>query len=97
MNAPSLRWWRFCIAAMAVLAVLSLSPLVIAPGAEGPQLLGLPRTLWAGLLIAALMVFVTWVGTRVHPGGDPRDRTGADPLREAPPYRDAEPSGEGAR
>jgi len=29
---------------------------------------GIPYTLWMGFLVSVLLVIVTWIGTKVHPG-----------------------------
>ena len=39
-----------------------------------PMLFGLPRTLWAGILIAFLMVVVTFVGGFVRHDRESEDR-----------------------
>jgi hypothetical protein len=43
---------------------------VIPAGESTPMVLGVPRTLWLGILIYAAMVVLTWVGTRVHREAD---------------------------
>lgn len=62
--------WRLCVVAIVALCVLAFTPLVIPANESPPMLLGVPRTLWAGILVYAAMVVVTWVGTRVHPEAD---------------------------
>ena len=64
------RAWKLCIAGMVALCVLSFTPLVIPAGQSTPMVLGVPRTLWLGILIYAAMVVLTWIGTRVHPEAD---------------------------
>lgn len=55
---------------MALLSVLTFLPLVTPEGRFEPTLAGLPRTLWAGALIALGMLALTYAGARVHPDGD---------------------------
>ncbi len=62
--------WSLCIVGIVALCVISFTPLVIPAGESTPMLLGVPRTLWAGILVYAAMVVLTFVGTRVHPEAD---------------------------
>ena len=77
MSTPSKstgrRAWNVCIACAVLLFLFSFSPLVLSPGQPDPSLLGLPRTLWLGLLAYIALVTITWIGTRVHP--DESDNT----------------------
>ena len=50
------------------LTIVAFSPLVLSPDVIGPTIFGLPRTLWAGLLVAAGFLIATIVGAAVHPG-----------------------------
>lgn len=60
--------WTLCCASVILLTILALSPAVIPTGRHTPMLAGLPYTLWTGILVSVLLVLITWVGTRVHPG-----------------------------
>ena len=60
-------YWRLCCLAVAVLSVITFTPLVIPEGRYEPMLAGVPLTLWAGIAIAVAMVALTLVGTYVHP------------------------------
>ncbi|MDN5202336.1 hypothetical protein QQ008_13200 [Fulvivirgaceae bacterium BMA10] len=60
--------WRLCIIAVLLIALLTFTPLVTPLGIYEPMLLGLPYTLWVGICVAALLVFITYLGTKVHPG-----------------------------
>jgi len=62
--------WKIIIALVILLSVLSFTPLVIPSGKNAPFLLGLPYTLWMGMLVAFIIVFLTFLGTRFHPGDD---------------------------
>jgi hypothetical protein len=66
--------WRICCAIIIVLSVLAFSPLVLTQGEHLPELFGMPRTLWLGILIAFLMVGLTFIGGRIHPANDGESR-----------------------
>ena len=67
MKSKNSLYWNLCILAMIILSIIALSPLVIPQGKFTPLVFGMPRTLWAGVVVYALMVLVTFIGTRVHP------------------------------
>ena len=60
--------WGLCCATAILLAIIGYSPLVIPPGQYKPMVLGMPYTLWTGILVTLLLVLVTFLGTLVHPG-----------------------------
>ena len=60
-------YWRCCYGAMIGLSVLVFTPLVTPPGTHEPSLGGVPYTLWTGILVAAVLVVLTFVATRVYP------------------------------
>lgn len=60
--------WTFCKIAVGLLIMLTFSPLVTPAGVHEPALMGMPYTLWMGIIVAFLLVGITWIGTRVHPG-----------------------------
>jgi len=67
--------WTACSIGVILLCILAFSPLIIPTGKSDPLLWGIPRTLWAGMLVYAVIVALTFIGTRVHPdirehGGD---------------------------
>lgn len=66
MNKKQL--WNLCCAAIVVLAILTFTPIVTPSGVDKPELMGMPYTLWVGILQYILFIVVIWVGTRVHPG-----------------------------
>lgn len=68
-----------CFAAAALLSVLALSPLVIPPGVTEPRILGMPRTLWAGILITGGLVFLAYLAGRFAPAV--RDDAESPPKR----------------
>ncbi len=59
--------WIACSLGVVVLCVLAFSPIITPPETSAPLLWGIPRTLWAGVLVYVLMVALTLIGTRVHP------------------------------
>ena len=59
--------WIGCSVGIVLLCVVAFSPLIIPTGVSEPELWGIPRTLWAGMLVYVLMVILTFIGTRVHP------------------------------
>lgn len=61
-------YWKLCIAGVVVVGLLTFSPLVIPHGVYEPMLQGIPYTLWSGIFVAALLVLLTYLGTKVHPG-----------------------------
>lgn len=68
MPQPNSRSWNLCVALVITLSALTFTPLVIPAGRFEPQLGGVPYTLWVSILITILLVLLTYLGTRVHPG-----------------------------
>lgn len=62
--------WKCCCGIVIALAVLAFSPIVLAPGRHTPELFGVPRTLWLGILLAFALVAMTLIGGIVHPAND---------------------------
>jgi hypothetical protein len=63
-------YWRICIIVVILLAALGLSPVVIPAGVFKPSFLGMPYTLWLGILVCICLVIMTFIGSRVHPGNN---------------------------
>jgi len=63
-------YWKLCVVLLVVLMVLAYTPLVIPAGVYKPMILGIPYTLWTSFLITALLVILTYIGAKVHPGSD---------------------------
>ncbi len=61
-------YWIICRIAAIILVVITFTPLVMPAGAHRPALWGMPYTLWAGIIVSILLVLLTFIGTRVHPG-----------------------------
>ena len=61
---------RLLIIAVVVLSLITFTPLVIPYGKHEPALFFFPYTLWTGLIVALLLVLVTFLATRIHPGNE---------------------------
>ena len=55
--------WKLCVIAFLSLSTLAFSPLVIEPRKLTPTLFGLPYTLWSRILVAVVLLFLTFVAT----------------------------------
>jgi len=64
------RYWRICVAFVVVLILITFTPLVIPVGVYKPMFLGIPYSLWVCFIITAALVFLTYIGAKVHPGID---------------------------
>ena len=62
--------WRLCCIAAAIVALLTFTPLITPNGVWKPSFMGMPYTLWMGIIQAFILVGLTWLGTRLHPGKD---------------------------
>ena len=65
-------YWRLCCVGVVGLSLVSFTPLVIPTGTVDPFVFSLPRTLWSGLLVAFLILVLTFIGVLVHPDGASR-------------------------
>lgn len=59
--------WRVCYTSVVLVSAAAFTPLVIPSGVIEPELLGMPRTLWAGIVVTGLLVLLTYAATRVYP------------------------------
>jgi hypothetical protein len=57
--------WRLCCLCSILLSFLAFTPVVIPSKTIEPFVFGMPRTLWAGLLISLGLMVVTIVGACV--------------------------------
>ncbi len=73
MSSSSHTAWKVCVAAVVLLSALTFTPLVMPAGIYQPELFGIPYTFWTSFLITILLVLLTLVGTRVHPGRNSDD------------------------
>lgn len=67
-NTNKSPYWNLCIVGVAVVSLLTFTPLVIPMGKYNPMLGGIPYTLWMGIVVAIVLVTLTYIGTKVHPG-----------------------------
>ncbi len=63
-------YWKLCVFGVVLFSILSFSPLIIPSNNFKPMISGIPRTLWAGMLVYIAIVFLTYIGTRVYPDND---------------------------
>ncbi len=63
-------YWKLCIAGVVLLSILTFTPIVMPRGVAGPELFGVPRTLWASILTYIGIVILTYIGTKVYPGAE---------------------------
>jgi hypothetical protein len=66
----SKKYWTLCVVLVVVLMVLAYTPLMIPNGVYKPMILGIPYTLWTSFLITVILVALTYIGAKVHPGSD---------------------------
>ena len=59
--------WKILVVIIVILIIITFTPLVTPPGRFTPVVLGLPYTLWMGFLITCLIVFATFLASKVHP------------------------------
>ncbi len=69
-SQPKTISWRICILIASLLAILGLSPAVIPPGVFHPTFLGMPYSMWTGMLVTICLILMTYIGSRVHPGSN---------------------------
>lgn len=62
--------WKFICAIVIAISSFTFTPIVLAPGVFHPAFLGLPRTLWIGIVIVFALIALTIVGGLVHPAND---------------------------
>jgi protein-S-isoprenylcysteine O-methyltransferase Ste14 len=67
---PNRKHWRICVALVGIIVLLGYTPLLIPKGIYNPMLFGIPYTLWLGILVTVILVVLTYIGSRVHPGTD---------------------------
>ena len=58
--------WRMLVAVMILLFLIEYSPLVISSGQYKPMLLGIPFSLWLGVIGTVLGVFLTYLAAKTH-------------------------------
>lgn len=64
--------WRICCAVFFLLSATAFTPVIIPEGVNTPYLLGMPRTLWAGISISIglliMILIATWASSRPQKG-----------------------------
>lgn len=60
-------YWRLCYGAVILLSVITFTPLVTPIGVYRPMFLGLPYTLWTGILVTILLVALTYAAGQLYP------------------------------
>jgi uncharacterized membrane protein (DUF4010 family) len=58
--------WRLLVGLVILLFLIEYSPLVIPQGQYKPILFGFPYSLWLGILFAILVVFLTYIGSKIY-------------------------------
>ena len=66
MELKKIRWWSLCFIAF-ICVVLIFTPVVMPPKVYKPIFLGLPYTMWMGILWSILLVMLTYIATIIHP------------------------------
>lgn len=59
--------WRIALGCALLLVVLTFTPLVTPIGVHEPLFLGMPYTLWTGLIVAIGFVVLTLAATYCYP------------------------------
>ena len=67
------KYWNACAATVIFLTILVFTPAVIPAGVYTPTLFGIPFSLWTSFLITVVLVVITLIGTKVHPGLDDKE------------------------
>ena len=62
--------WTLCGILVIVLMVLGYTPLMIPDGVYKPMIMGIPYSLWTSFLVTVILVTLTYIGSKVHPGSD---------------------------
>ena len=58
--------WKTCRAGVIILSILIFTPLVTPKNIFRPEVLGLPYTLWMGILVYILFVALILLGIMAH-------------------------------
>ena len=62
--------WKLCVAAVIVIILITYSPLITAEGKYTPSFLHLPYSLWTTIILAMLLVALTYVAGKVLPDNE---------------------------
>jgi hypothetical protein len=63
-------YWGICVSLVLIITILGYTPVMIPKGIYQPVVLGIPYSLWLSFLLTAVLVILTYIGSRVHPGTD---------------------------
>jgi hypothetical protein len=66
--------WRLCKWGVVLLSIITFTPLVIPAHIYLPKVLGLPYTLWMGMLLSFGYTVLILIGIRVHPGATNKEK-----------------------
>ena len=66
MKDKKQKYWRILRILAIGLCLLIFTPFVIPKGVFTPELFGVPYSLWTSFLITVALVFLTYLGTKVH-------------------------------
>lgn len=66
MKDKKRKYWRILRTLAIILCLLVFTPFVIPKGIFEPELFGVPFSLWTSFLITIALVFLTYLGTKVH-------------------------------
>ena len=62
--------WKICCLLTIVISGAAFTSLVIPSNEMNPWFLGMPYTLWSGILVSIALLILVFVGALVHPGKD---------------------------
>ncbi len=62
--------WRLCVASVIVILAITYSPLIVKEGKITPTLFHLPYSLWTTIILAFLLVFLTYLGGKALPDNE---------------------------
>lgn len=60
--------WNLCCVLVVIISLLTFTPLITPSQKYTPELMGMPYTLWTGIIQAIVLVLLTFIGTIIHPG-----------------------------
>jgi len=65
--------WYLCCAGVIIISLLVFTPLVTPANTYKPMWMGIPYTLWLGILLTIALVVLTYLGSSVHPGKNDKE------------------------
>jgi hypothetical protein len=68
------KYWKACYILALLISVLAFTPLVIPYHTTVPMIGNVPYTLWVGYVVYALLVILTFIGTKVYPDNDHQEK-----------------------